>query len=289
MQIRLNSLLLMISLLLLSACDQFENNMLTASEQMIKDIRPVDKHGRAANIGNLGGKAMAIPGNVYMEGWIRYQQNPNDFELSKKTKAYRKKKSNQISYDQPIEKFSFDMRITDGAVRMMGEETNQAYLDDRAKYAPKGEPCPWTDVSVEAIKPDDNHPLNQNAALNAILKPSAFKYHYQLQNQRINALIWYRANRGTSSDTGKSWEDFYNQDILVNRDHNSNVSTMIMCDVTTIHVPRCTQNFTIPTLKAGITISYNRHYLPQWQQMETYVRNILNSWLVNPDEVKAKQ
>lgn len=57
----------------------------------VKEIRPIDEHGRVARIGRLGDKAIAIPGSVYLGGWVRYMGDPNDFDFSKEANHHHLK------------------------------------------------------------------------------------------------------------------------------------------------------------------------------------------------------
>ena len=298
---RVYGVLLLLTVCLLTACspaEVFTNFILFVQKALtqqiqnksvpaLKDDRPRDKNGRIASIGNLGGKAIAIPGSVYIVGWVHYQGDPNDFDFSKEAKAYRKEKYKKISYDLPIKGFGFDMRVTDGAVRQYDDPTYQQWYEDNRKYVPKGEPFPWTMVKVDAIPQGVTDQQNKNFYLASSLEDP--KDNYQLQKQRINGLLWYQANGGIDPDTGRPWDRFYGRDVLVNRNSKGDTVTVIKCETPTVHVPDCYQYFVIPELQVWINFRYNRHYLPEWQRLERRIKEILNSWIVESQQASATQ
>lgn len=282
MQTGLNTLLLITSLFLLSACDQFNASNPSDSASAVKDTHAVHKNGQFTRIGIIGGKTMGIPDNVYIVGWVHYNINEaSNSDFTNPTEPPEKADSHP-----PINGFGFDMRITDGAVRTMDETANSLYPDDNAKFIPKGESYPWAHINVTAIKASSADQQNKNSLLSASLK-STGNYHYQLQQQPLNGLRYYRANNGIDPDTGKPWGKFFGRDILVNRNAQDDAMTVIKCDVGG-SIKDCYQNFNIPELGISIRLRYNRHYLPQWQKMENNVRTILNSWVMSPEQTSQQ-
>ncbi|MDF7676662.1 hypothetical protein PT286_07955 [Neisseriaceae bacterium ESL0693] len=280
MSIRLVVVWLLSFSLLLSGCNdttkQQDKQASEAGAQAASEFRPPrDAHGRYADIGNLGGKALAIPGSVILVGWVHYAGDPNDFDFTKEAKAYRKKRRQiKNSYDRVITGFAFDMRVTDGVVRDFDQPTYMGYNEDSREHASKGEPMPWTQVTVKAR---GDWPLYLNSFLELLLKDD--RYDYKQQSTLVEGLIYYQANNGIDPSTGEPWHWAFGQDIFVQKDQQGNVNTVITCNVSG-HVRYCDQLFIKPDMKAWIELSYDRRYLSQWQKLEQYATQALDSWVV---------
>ncbi|MDF7676664.1 hypothetical protein PT286_07965 [Neisseriaceae bacterium ESL0693] len=286
MSIRLVVVWLLSFSLLLSGCnDTTKQQDKQASEtgaQAASEFRPPrDAHGRYADIGNLGGKALAIPGSVILVGWVHYAGDPNDFDFTKEAKAYRKKRRQiKNSYDRVITGFAFDMRVTDGVVRDFDQPTYMGYNEDSREHASKGEPMPWTFVKVEAR---GDRPLNFNSFLessmtSALRKPDYF--NYQLQPKTVEGLLYYQPNNGIDPETNEPWGEYtFGKDIFVQKDQQDNVNTMIICEISG-HVRFCRQWFIKPDMKAQVALRYDRRYLSQWRKLEQYATQALDSWVV---------
>ncbi|WP_180297224.1 hypothetical protein, partial [Snodgrassella alvi] len=72
------------------------------------------------------------------------------------------------------------------------------------------------------------------------------------------------------------------KDILLKKDQAGNIKTYIDCQFTQ-HINICNHMFYSDKWHIRVLIGYNRVYLPQWQEMESNIINILDSWRVSPE------
>ncbi|NUF10168.1 hypothetical protein, partial [Snodgrassella sp. ESL0324] len=91
----------------------------------------------------------------------------------------------------------------------------------------------------------------------------------------------YRANNGIDPETGEPWKsDTLTKDRMIKKDQAGNIKTYIKCEFIQ-HKNFCNHMFYNDNWHIQVWISYNRSYLPQWQEMEGNIINILNSWRVS--------
>lgn len=251
-----------------------------------KNNRPVDQHGRHARIGHLGSKAMAIPGSVYLVGWMHYQTVSEQHYSSAGKYSHAKTDYNKISYSWPIKDFRFEMRLTDGAVRQYNDPTYQDWFDDERK--PK--PFPWTTVNVQGIAADEIFEPNQNHFLASLLqgRSATGRHDYRQQPQQVYGLSYYQISHSgiTAASRQNQGENAPARDILVERNARGDVNTLIECDEPAKAFAHCYQYFKIPEMRAWISFDYDRHYLPQWQKMAVDIKTVLNGWVVNPEQLR---
>jgi hypothetical protein len=267
--------------LLLAGCDQdFGKQPETqVVEQVSEPFRNQDSRGRYDTIGKLGTQSISIPAGV-IDGWARYIGDPGDFADPKiKAKYQRPPKT----YDLPIESFGFLYRITDGDVYTSFRQTQQDYRRDNETLIPYGKPFPWASVSVYGQY--DAAPLNFNFTVQDDFRVSkeVTSIDYIQQEQPLYGLTVYKANNGIDPETGELWKsDTLTRDRMIKKDQAGNIKTYIKCEFTH-HKNFCRHMFYNDDWHIQIWISYNRVYLPQWQEMESNIIKILDSWRVSPE------
>ena len=263
--------------LLLASCDYY------VSEQSAQQAPPFynrDSRGRADTIGKLGTHSISIPAGV-IDGWARYMGDPGDFADPKIKAKYQRPPE---SYDLPIESFGFLYRITDGDVYTSFRQTQQDYRRDNQTLIPYGKPFPWASVSVYG-QYDAATPLNFNFTVQNEFKLAKEITHFDYiqQEQPLYGLTVYRANNGIDPKTGEPWKwDGNAKDILLKKDQAGNIKTYIKCEFTQ-HKNFCSHMYYKDNWHIQVWISYNRTYLPQWQEMENNIIKILDSWRVSPE------
>ncbi|KES13133.1 hypothetical protein SASC598P14_006870 [Snodgrassella alvi SCGC AB-598-P14] len=266
--------------LLLAGCDHdlSKEPEKKVVEQVPQPFRNQDSRGRYDTIGKLGTQSISIPAGV-IDGWARYMGDPGDFADPKIKARYQRPPK---TYDLPIESFGFLYRITDGDVYTSSRKTEEDYRHDNETLIPYGKPFPWASVSVYG-QYDATAPLNFNFTVQNEFKLAKEITHFDYiqQEQPLYGLTVYRANNGIDPETGEPWKSDGNaKDILLKKDQAGNIKTYIKCEFTH-HIDSCDHMFYDDDWHIQVWISYSRTYLPQWQEMESNIINILNSWRVS--------
>jgi hypothetical protein len=267
-------LVLLWQVLLLAGCDYF-----VSEQQAQVPFYNRDSRGRADTIGKLGTQSISIPAGV-IDGWARYIGDPGDFADPKIKAKYQRPPE---SYDLPIESFGFLYRITDGDIYTSFRQTEEDYRRDNETLIPYGKPFPWASVSVYGQY--DAAPLNFNFTVQNEFKlaKEITYFDYIQQPQPLYGLTVYRANNGIDPETGEPWKwDDNAKDILLKKDQAGNIKTYIDCQFTH-HINSCHHMFYNDNWHIQVWISYSRTYLPQWQEMESNIIKILDSWRVSPE------
>ncbi|WP_239325838.1 hypothetical protein [Snodgrassella gandavensis] len=268
--------------LLLAGCDYYlsEQPEKQPAQQVPEPFRNQDSRERYDTIGKLGTQSISIPAGV-IDGWARYMGDPGDFADPKIKAKYQRPPE---SYDLPIESFGFLYRITDGDVYTSFRQTEEDYRHDNETLIPYGKPFPWASISVYG-QYDATAPLNFNFTVQDDFRVSkeVTNIDYIQQPQPLYGLTVYRANNGIDPETGEPWKsDTLARDKMINKDQAGNIKTYIQCEFTQ-YKNFCSHMFYNDDWHIQVWISYNRSYLPQWQEMEGNIINILNSWRVSPE------
>ncbi|PIT54187.1 hypothetical protein [Snodgrassella communis] len=273
--------MLLWQVLLLAGCDYYVNEQpeKQPAQQVQEPFRNQDSRGRYDTIGKLGTHSISIPAGV-IDGWARYVGDPGDFADPKiKAKYQRPPKT----YDLPIESFGFLYRITDGDVYTSFRQTEEDYRRDNEILIPNYLPFPWADVSAYGVY--GAAPLNFNFTVQDDFRVSkeVTNIDYIQQEQPLYGLTVYKANNGIDPDTGEPWKSDVNaEDILLKKDQAGNIKTYIDCQFTH-HINSCSHMFYNDDWHIQVRMSYSRTYLPQWQEMEGRIMQILDSWRVSPE------
>ncbi|MCO6521413.1 MAG: hypothetical protein J6582_10290 [Snodgrassella sp.] len=268
-------MLLLWQVLLLAGCDYYVNEQ--PAQQVPVPFYNRDSRGRADTIGKLGTHSISIPAGV-IDGWARYVGDPGDFADPKIKAKYQRPPE---SYDLPIESFGFLYRITDGDVYTSFRQTQQDYRHDNETLIPYGKPFPWADVIIYG-EYDAAVPLNFNFTVHDDFRISkeVTDIEYIQQPQPLYGLTVYKANNGINPETGEPWKsDTLARDRMIHKDQAGNIKTYIKCQFTR-HINICNHMFYNDEWHISVLIGYNRVYLPQWQEMEDRIMQILDSWRV---------
>ncbi|PIT21684.1 hypothetical protein BGI36_06060 [Snodgrassella communis] len=272
-------MLLLWRVLLLAGCDYYVNEQPEKQpvQQVQEPFRNQDSRGRYDTIGKLGTHSISIPAGV-IDGWARYMGAPGDFADPKiKAKYQRPPKT----YDLAIESFGFKYRITDGDVYTSFRQTEEDYRHDNETLIPYGKPFPWAGVIIYG-EYDAAAPLNFNFTVQDDFRISkeVTNIEYIQQPQLLYGLTVYKANNGIDPETGEPWKsDTLTSDRMIHKDQAGNIKTYIDCQFTQ-HINSCHHMFYNDDWHIKVWISYSRTYLPQWQEMEGRVMQILDSWRV---------
>ena len=264
--------------LLLAGCDHdlSKEPEKKVVEQVPQPFRNQDSRGRYDTIGKLGTQSISIPAGV-IDGWARYMGDPGDFADPKIKARYQRPPK---TYDLPIESFGFLYRITDGDVYTSFRQTQQDYRHDNETLIPNYLPFPWADVSAYGVY--GAAPLNFNFTVQDDFRVSkeVTNIDYIQQPQPLYGLTVYRANNGIDPDTGEPWKsDNLTEDRMIKKDQAGNIKTYIKCQFTQ-HINSCRHMFYNDNWHIQVRIGYSRTYLPQWQEMEDRIMQILESWRV---------
>ncbi|PIT56306.1 hypothetical protein BHC44_01205 [Snodgrassella alvi] len=275
-------MVLLWQVLLLAGCDQdFGKQPETqVVEQVSEPFRNQDSRGRYDTIGKLGTQSISIPAGV-IRGWARYMGDPGDFADPKIKAKYQHPPK---TYDLPIESFGFQYRITDGDIYTSFRQTEEDYRHDNETLIPYGKPFPWAGVIIYG-EYNAAAPLNFNFTVRNEFKlaKEITYFDYIQQPQPLYGLTVYRANNGIDPKTGEPWKfDDNAKDIFIKKDQAGNIKTYIDCQFTH-NINSCHHMFYNDDWHIRVLISYSRTYLPQWQEMESNIINILDSWRVSPE------
>ncbi|WP_227687455.1 hypothetical protein [Psychrobacter fjordensis] len=224
--------------------------------------------GRApANyIGDLGGLPVELPRNIVT--FVAYNGDPT---FGKK----REGKKPTRSYESEINSFGFDLRYTDNTIFDKSNKSHK-YAYDKEQYLPND---PW--VSVRVSSGDKYHGVGAihrigDGTISANGVDPVYTYE-QLDNDQYG--LEFYAPPGIDPKTDRPYrEDRYAEDVFIQRDKNSQITTYIRCSNRDVPRPPCIHNFDLePEMALYVNVQYSRHNITDWQQIEQVVRQqILN-------------
>ncbi len=275
-------LILITQISLLAACDKLANVVpdKTVKQTSPKLFRNKDSRGRYDTIGKLGTHSISIPAGV-IDGWARYVGAPGDFADPKIKSQYQRPEK---TYDLPIESFGFNYRITDGDVFTSFRKTEEDYRNDSKTLIPQGKPFPWADVIIYGVY-DSSEALNFNeyAYFDFKAEKEVSNIDYIEQPQTLYDLTVLKANNGIDPKTGESWKaESYIKDILIKKNRRGEIKTFMKCDFT-LQKNSCNHMFYNDDWHIKVYLTYERYYLPEWQNIENNILKILDSWQVTKD------
>ena len=225
--------------------------------------------GRApANyIGDLGGLPVDLPRNIVT--FVAYNGDPT---FGKK----REGKKPTRGYDSKINSFGFDLRYTDNTIFDKSNKSHK-HAYDKEQYLPND---PW--VSVRVSSGDKYHGVGAihrigDGTLNPSKEAGSVHQYEQLDNDQYGLEVY--APPGIDPKTDRPYrEDRYAEDVFIQRDNNSQITTYIKCSNRDVPRPPCIHNFDLePEMALYVNVQYSRHNLADWQQIEQVVREqILN-------------
>ena len=213
-------------------------------------------------IGDLGGVPVEMPReSVHL---LQYNGDPGWGEA-------RVGPIPERTYESKIFSFGFDIRYTDGTIydgpsgTMYREYRQQEGLAD----------SPWVSVGVSSGKmyhgPGGIDRMGGGTLRgSSVYDPTAT--YAKLAETQFGLEVY--ASPGIDPETNTPWrENKYAEDVFIQRDDAGVIITYIKCSNRDVRRPPCTHRFDLePEMGLDITVSYSRHVLKDWQQIEQVVR-----------------
>ncbi|MBE0442439.1 MULTISPECIES: hypothetical protein [Gammaproteobacteria] len=218
-------------------------------------------------IGDLGGVPVEIPReSVHL---LQYNGDPGWGEA-------RVGPIPERTYESKIFSFGFDIRYTDGTIydgpngKMYREYRQQEGLPD----------SPWVSVGVSSGKmyhgPGGIDRMGGGTLRgSSVYDPTAT--YAKLPETQFGLEVY--ASPGIDPETNTPWrENKYAEDVFIQRDGAGAIITYIKCSNRDVRHPPCIHRFDLePEMGLDVRVSYSRHVLKDWQQIERVVRKaVLN-------------
>lgn len=255
-------LCLLISLLLLEGC--FDPSTYTNSMKENTD-REETTMTEDIIIGDLGGVPVEMPRDSVR--LVEYNGDPDWGEDFKGAAPKR-------TYESKISSFGFDVRYTDGALydgivgKFADEYEVQKNLPD----------SPWVSVGVNSgdrYYGSGGIDRIGKGTINAGPNRHPTSIYTKLSDTLYGLDVY--ASPGIDPKTNTPWrEDRDAEDVFIKRDEYGAIITYIECSNRDVERPPCTHYFDLePDMKLDVYVSYSRHVLKDWQQIEEVVREAL--------------
>jgi hypothetical protein len=244
-------------------------------------------------IGDLGGVPVRIP--HYFANYVEYDGDPGFGEKRKGPVPER-------TYQSKLASFGFKVRFPDMAGLSSPEmwKDYEKYRDYNWKdyYDPIKSITPWIGVGFDAGSRYSGDGLLEYR-VNAKLSFNAEKEGYQALSYKNyeklakteHGLTVY-APPGIDPKTKKPYrQDDDAEDLFVHRDKSGKVDAYIECsnrNLNNFKFSPCTQHISMePRMRTEIYISYTRHHLPHWQQIQRNVSELVWSFRTDAAELPA--
>ena len=239
-----------------------------ASQQ--PDDAPKDKYGQPYIIGNLGGVPVNLPSSVVQ--FVEYDDSPgwDPEELRTYNPPTR-------SYQSILESFGLSFRNHDRLLYDNKNETvRKQYNLDRQK-----DDDDWIRISVNAGKRHGGNKYWLNDLLQDYLRPEFnLPSPYKREEGKNYFGLEVYVNYGIEPQTGRPWREHWQaEDIFIARDQEGNVQTHIRCFNGKVPSPPCSHEFNFPPpMKIRAYLSYNRHTLLKWREIQDNAIYIIQSF-----------
>lgn len=244
-------------------------------------------------VGDLGGVPVRIP--HYFANYVEYDGDPGFGEK-------RQGPAPKRTYQSKLASFGFEVRFPDMAGRSSPEmwKDYEKYRDYNWKdyYDPIKSITPWIGVGFDAGSRFPGYGyldryVNATLAFNAEREGyAALSYRNYAKLPKTEHGLTVYAPPGTDPKTNKPYrQDDDAKDLFVHKDKSGKVDTYIECsnrNLNNFKFSPCTQYISMePRMRAGIYISYTRHYLPHWQQIQRNVSELVWSFKTDTPEAPA--
>jgi hypothetical protein len=203
------------------------------------------------------------------------------------------------TYQSKLASFGFEVRFPDMAGRSSPEmwADYKKYNDYNWKdyYDPIKSITPWIDAGFNTGSryPGDGfleYIVKAKLAFNAEqegYKALIYKNYERLPKSEYGLTVY--APPGIDPKTNKPYrQDDDAKDLFVHRDKTGKVDTYIECsnrNLNNFKFSPCTQHISMePRMRAEIYISYTRHHLPHWQQIQRNVSELVWKFKVDATE-----
>ena len=247
------------SVMLLSGCSESSNLIDNIKEGMSMES---DNTQQGIVIGDLGGVPVEMPRNSVR--LLQYNGDPGWGEAREGAIPER-------TYESKIFSFGFYIRYTDGTIydgpsgTMYREYRQQEGLPD----------SPWVFVGVSSGKmyhgPGGIDRIGGGTLKgSSVYDPTAT--YTKLAETQFGLEVY--ASPGIDPKTNTPWrENKYADDVFIQRDKAGVITTYIECSNRDVRRPPCSHRFDLePEMGLHVTVSYSRHVLKDWQQIEQVVR-----------------
>jgi hypothetical protein len=212
-------------------------------------------------VGDLGGVPVTIP--RHFANYVEYEGDPGFGEKRIGPRPER-------TYASKLTSFGFYVRFPD----MAGMSSYALETDKRTQTIYK---TMWIGVGINTGEryPGDGFLDRQASSIN---DPSRF-FQYEAQPQKEDELTVY-APTGVDPRTQRPMrEDDDAEDIFLHRDQNGRVDAYISCSNRPHQAAPCSHDFSMePYMKAHVYVSYRRGLLPQWQQIQSSVAQLIKNF-----------
>lgn len=239
---------------------------------------PKDKYGNPYIIGDLGGVPVNLPSSVVQ--FVEYDDSPGwDME---KLKNYRPAERN---YQSKIISFGFDFRNPDGLLHdSKNPESVKAFKD--AKKFKRGKidrnyQDNWVRVSVSHYGSNENALTNYTRWIINPYDDQKIDYYSKVGGKYYGLNYYYLL--GINPQTGNFFREEIAlvEDVYINESLDGKVLSLIRCSVNNVPSPPCTHDFEFPAfMKIRVSLSYSRHNLKYWKQIEQKVVDIISSYII---------
>jgi len=247
------------SVMLLSGCSESSNFIDNIKEGISMES---DNTQQGIVIGDLGGVPVEMPReSVHL---LQYNGDPGWGEA-------RVGPIPERTYESKIFSFGFDIRYTDGTIydgpngKMHRDYKQQEGLPD----------SPW--VSVGVISGEYYHGPGGidrigSGTLSYSPNNGPASTYAKLPETQFGLEVY--APPGIDPKTDTPWrENKYAEDVFIQRDDAGVITTYIECSNRDVRRPPCVHMFDLePEMGLHVRVSYSRHVLKDWQQIEQVVR-----------------
>lgn len=221
-------------------------------------------------IGDLGGVAVNIPSKLIR--LVEYDGDPDWGEVRQGAVPER-------TYQSKINSFGFDIRYTDGAIYDgIGGKMSDEY--DAQKNLPDS---PWISVGINSgnryYGAGGIHRMGDDRIHNDFINEHPIYIYEQLPEMQYGLEVY--APPGIDPETNRPWrEDRYAEDVFIKRDKQGMIVTYIKCSNRNVPHPPCMHCFDLePELGLDVYVSYSRHVLADWQQIEQVVKETIKGFI----------
>ena len=265
--------------LVLVASSQNESHKSITHQEIEKEARPP----KVYTVGNINGVPVKMPSGMQDSSGIRqYDDTPGPF--SREWKDY--KAPAVRTYQDNLMSFGFDFKYPKNE---LFDLATTSLLQVREEH--NLSPDPWIHAGVHAGKSTPKISLDKyfKAHINAnrgYAEEDPFGKqgnYYHRTTKLLYGLEVYEVNKDLLERVAGIGEE----DLFVKRNESGKVIAMIECSNRQVSNPPCYHQYRLANFNgAEGTLSYSRHHLEHWQEIQQMAEEHLRSWIVELEKVK---